>query len=147
MKRLRNSSLWLVLAPVLWQLASCSVPLEQVAFEEQASQLQVRNLQSRTYEAADRIQVLRAVIATLQDLDFVLDLADSRLGLITATRLHGYTLKVTIMVQEREGAQQLVRVSCQLGPNAVTDPQAYQEFFASLEKNLFLSGQQTSTLN
>jgi hypothetical protein len=96
----------------------------------------------RVREQADRIKAMRAVLATLQDLDFVIDQADSRLGLITATRLQNYQLQITIMIHEREAGRLLVRASCQVGLFPVQDPEPYQEFFASLEKNFFLAAQQ-----
>jgi hypothetical protein len=142
MKWRRKSAVTLALAQAAFLLSSCATPLEQVVFEAEASQLQVRSIQSRTFELTDRIKAMRAVIATLQDLDFVLDKADSRLGLITATKLNIYNLHITIMVHERGNDRLLVRANCQVGIYPVQDPVAYQEFFASLEKNLFLTVQQ-----
>lgn len=147
MKWLRKSVLSLALAAAAFLLSSCAVPPEQVAFEDEASQLRVRSVQSRTFDLPDRIKAMRAVLATLQDLDFVIDQADSRLGLITATRLQGYQLQITIMIHEREAGRLLVRASCQVGVSPVQDPEPYQEFFASLEKELFLATQQEQAPN
>lgn len=139
MKWLRKS---VVLAQAAFLLSSCVAPLKEVLFEQETSQLQVRSMQSRTFELTDRFTAMRAVIATLQDLDFVLDKADSRLGLITATRLHAYQLHITIMIHQQGEERLLVRANFQVGLNPVQDPEAYQEFFASLEKNVFPTAQQ-----
>ena len=133
--------------------AACVVPMpEDAIFEDDATQLQIRSIQSREYEVTDWIRVMRAVIATLQDLDFVIDEADSELGVITATRMSGYLLSATILVTEKDPERLQVRARMQTGwtPLAegsvyelqISNPiseDAYQEFFSSLRKNLFLT--------
>jgi hypothetical protein len=134
-------------------LASCAVPpREDSIFEDDATQLQIRSVQSLEYDIADRIRVMRAVIATLLDLDFVIDEADSDLGVITATRMSGYLLSATVLVTEKDDAHLQVRTRMQTGwtPLAETavhelhmsdtvPDDTYQEFFNSLRKNLFLT--------
>ena len=67
---IRTGSVIFVLAILL---ASCVVPpREDAIFEDDATQLQSRSIQTREYDMADRIRVMRAVIATLLDLDFVI---------------------------------------------------------------------------
>ncbi len=81
-------------------------------------------------------------MATLQDLGFVLDEADSILGTVTATKLSGYALRITVSVRPRGEKQLLVRANCQYKNAAVVDPEPYQQFFASLEKAMFLAAHQ-----
>jgi len=133
-------------------LVSCARPaIEDVLLEDEASQLQIRSLQSRVFDTSDRIRTMRAVIATLQDLDFVIDQADSRLGVITATRMSGYLLSTTVMVTERDAGRLLVRARMHTGwqplagqesraliMSSPVPDQAYQEFFHSLETNMSL---------
>lgn len=133
--------------------AACAVTLpEDAIFEDDATQLQIRSTQSREYEVADRIRVMRAIIATLLDLDFVIDKADSDLGVITATRMSGYLLSATVVVTGKDDTHLQVRARMQTGwtPLAGTavhellisdtvPDDAYQEFFNSLGKNLFLT--------
>jgi len=142
MKTFRKITTGMVLGTVAALLSSCAPPLGQVVFEEETSQLQTRSIQSRTFDTADPIKTMRAIVGTLMDLDFVIDQADSRLGLITATRLHGYQLHITVMVHERSGERMLVRASGQVGFYPIKEPEPYQEFFASLEKELFLTAHQ-----
>mgnify|MGYP001812705915 FL=1 len=147
---IRTGSVIFVLAILL---ASCVVPpREDAIFEDDATQLQIRSVQTREYDMADRIRVMRAVIATLLDLDFVIDEADSDLGVITATRMSGYLLSVTVLVTEKDDARLQVRARMQTGwtplaetavhelrkSDAVPDD-SYQEFFYSLSKNLSLT--------
>ena len=48
--------------------------------ETSESQVKLRSIQSRVYDTADRNRMLRTIIATLQDLAFVIDDADVELG-------------------------------------------------------------------
>lgn len=84
---------------------------------------------------------LRTVMATLQDLGFVLDNADDTLGTVTATKLDGYQLRMTVSVRPRGNSQLLVRASAQYNLTAVEDPEPYQNFFSSLSKAIFLTAQ------
>jgi hypothetical protein len=79
------------------------------------------------------------VIATLQDLGFVIDKADSLLGTVSATKLDSYALKMTVSVRPRGGTQLLVRANAQYNIKAVEDPQPYQQFFEALQKAMFLT--------
>jgi hypothetical protein len=127
--------------------AAMSVPVScvtkpavrEIVFEDQMTLLQARSIQSRTFELTDRIQAMRSVLTTLQDLDFVIDGADSSLGIITATKLQRYQLHITVKVDALDSGR--IRVRAQMSAGMVELAQGvYQEFFASLEKNFFLFG-------
>jgi hypothetical protein len=113
---------------------------EQVLDSTNESQLQKRSYQTRAFDTTDKQKVLRAVIATLQDLGFLIDRADSTLGSISATKLDSYLLKITVSVRPR-GDQILVRANAQYNVTPVEDPKPYQDFFNSLGKSLFLQAQ------
>ena len=120
-------------------LASCQGPvLREIIFEDKVTQLQIRSIQSRAFDMSNRIKAMRAVITTLQDLDFVIDQADSRLGIITATKLQRYHLHITVKVDDRSNGRILVRAQLNAGNNPVVEA-VYQEFFESLGKNFFLT--------
>ena len=137
-------------------LASCAAqpPVRDVIFDDQMTQLQARSIQSRTFELTDRIKTMRAVIATLQDLDFVIDRADSRLGIIVATKLKGYHLHVTVKVDDRRSGPILVRVNLVAGFGTIAragltsiSSEVYQELFTSLGKNIFLWNRSAAMTN
>jgi hypothetical protein len=117
-------------------------------FDSDSSQLQLRSIQTRAFETTDREKTLRTVIATLQDLGFVIDKADAQLGFISATKLHGYILRITVTVRPRGETALLVRANAQYGGapqygmKPVVDPEPYQNFFSALEKAMFLTGQE-----
>ncbi len=103
------------------------------------TQLETRHIQTREYETLDKGMTMRSVIATLQDLGFVIDQADVELGTITATRLHQYTMRMTVTVVEKDADRISVRVNARIGENSVTDAATYQDFFVVLDKAMFLT--------
>jgi hypothetical protein len=103
------------------------------------SQVALRQIQTRSFDTTDRKQTLRTVIATMQDLGFVIDKADEALGTVSGTKLDGYSLRLTVSVRPRGQSQLLVRANAQYNVKAVEDPEPYQQFFASLEKAMFLT--------
>ena len=124
-----------LLLPLL--LAGCSAPNSAITSCE--SQLAIRQIQTREYEAVTSAQAMRASIATLQDVDFVLDKVDATLGTISATKYHsGTTVKMTITVREKAPNIAIVRANATYGQSVVEDPSIYQDFFAMLDKSLFL---------
>ncbi len=106
------------------------------------SQVKLRSIQTRAFDTTNKEKTLRTVMATLQDLGFVLDKADLELGTVTATKLEGYVLRITVTVRPRGTTQLLVRANAEYQEHAVVDPKPYQQFFASLSKAMFLEAQQ-----
>ena len=116
----------------------CASSIDQVMKTDQSA-VQLRSYQERAFDTVDKEQTMRSVIATLQDLSFVLDKADLDLGIVSATKLSGYQLRVTVTVRPRGSSQMLVRANAQQGEMAVEDPKPYQDFFTALEKSMFLT--------
>ena len=116
----------------------CVSSIDQVMKTDQSA-VQLRSYQERAFDTADKEQTMRSVIATLQDLSFVLDKADLDLGIVSATKLSGFQLRVTVTVRPRGSSQMLVRANAQQGEMAVEDPKPYQDFFTALEKSMFLT--------
>jgi hypothetical protein len=131
----------LALLAALLAVSGCAHNSTDTALEVGSNQVQLRQIQSRAFETTDKTKTLRTVISTLQDLGFVIDKADLELGSITATKLDGYALRMSVTVRPRNAKQLLVRANAQYQEAAVTDPAPYQAFFASLAKSMFLTAQ------
>ncbi|MCC6931805.1 MAG: hypothetical protein IT292_00915 [Deltaproteobacteria bacterium] len=123
----------------LLSLFACVSPNQRILDSDQ-SQLQLRQIQSRVFDTADKEKTLRAIIATLQDLNFVIDKADLDLGTVSGTKLDGYSLRMTVSTYPR-GKQLVLRANTQYNITPVTDPEPYQQFFAALSRALFLAAQ------
>ncbi|MGP0628711.1 hypothetical protein ACTRW9_03300 [Nitrospina sp. 32_T5] len=54
----------------------------------EASQVKLRAQQTQVFDTTDLDAVMQAVVATLQDLDFTLEVADPELGVFSANKLH-----------------------------------------------------------
>ena len=126
---------YILLVFILVTLVGCNTSRKQVLAS--GSQVEIRSYQTRTYDIDDKIKVLRAVMATLQDLGFVIDKADDVIGIVSATKLQGYALSMSISVRPK-GQQMEVRANAQFNLKAVEEPGPYQDFFVSLDKGMFL---------
>lgn len=125
----------LALASLL--LGACASNPHSKVFES-ASAVELRSYQTRAFDTIDRHQTLRTVIAALQDLGFVIDKADAVIATVSATKLDGFELRVTVTVRPRGESQMLVRASASYANTAVEDRATYQDFFLVLEKAMFL---------
>lgn len=103
----------------------------------QGSQVKLRSIQSRIFDTTDKVKTSRAVIATLQDLEFVINKADDVLGNVRATKLDHYALRITVHVRSHGETQMHVRANAQYNFKAIGDPEFYQQFFVKLEKAMF----------
>jgi hypothetical protein len=122
-------------------VVGCATTQERL-FDSDSSQVQLRSMQTRTFDTRDKEKTLRTVISTLQDLGFVIDKADAVLGTVSATKLNNYAVRMTVTVRPRGEAQLAVRANAQYNIQPVTEPESYQHFFVALEKAMFLTAHQ-----
>ena len=130
----------LALLPLL--LAGCMTDSKTQVLATDKSQVALRAVQTRLFDTGDRAATFRAVMATLQDLGFVIDKADDVLGTVSATKLSGYVMRMTVTVRPHGPKQTMVRANAQYNLEAVTDAAPYQQFFDALAKAMFLSANQ-----
>jgi hypothetical protein len=140
--RARPLVLGVIGAMSILAVTSCQTDSRRQVLATGESQLALRQIQTRAFDTTDRERMLRTIIATLQDLSFVVDKADATLGSVSSTKLNGYQLRMTVTVRPRGETQLLVRANAQYNLVAVEDPEPYQQFFTALEKSLFLTAQQ-----
>jgi hypothetical protein len=132
------SLLFMAVASVA-SLAGCQMNSRDQVLAVDRSQVQLRSVSTRAFDTADRNLTLRNVIATLQDLNFVIDKADEALGTVSATKFDTYVMRMTVTVRPRGDRQVAVRASAQYNMVAVSDAKPYQQFFSALEKAMFLT--------
>lgn len=124
-------------AVIVFALTACAS--NNAAITDGGSQVQIRQIQTREYETLDKRDTLRSVLSTLQDLGFVIDKADYELATITATKLQDYQIRMTVTVRERDAKRLAVRANARFNEKQIDDPLAYQDFFAALDKAMFLT--------
>lgn len=122
-------------------VVGCATTQERL-LDSDSSQVQLRSIQTRAFDTTNKEKTLRTVISTLQDLEFVIDKADATLGTVSATKLKNYAVRITVTVRPRGETQLLVRANAQYNVTPITDPEPYQQFFAALEKAMFLTAHQ-----
>lgn len=127
---------------ILITLSACQTNSRNQVLETSASQVELRSIQSRVFNTTNQTKTLRTVIATLQDLSFVVDKADEELGTISGTKLDRYQLRMTVTVRSKGNKQTLVRANATYNLKSVENPEPYQDFFAALEKAMFLTAHQ-----
>jgi hypothetical protein len=137
---MRNTQILLGIA--LAALCTSCQTSQQQLLKTDKSQVELRQMQSRAFDTTDNEKALRNVIATLQDLGFVINKADATLGTVTATKLQGYNLVMTVSTRQKGNTQLIVRASAQYNIQAVTEPKLYQDFFTALSKAMFLDAHQ-----
>ena len=132
----------LLAASAFLMLVGCQTDSRQQVLAVTKSQVELRSFQTRVFDTTDKEKTLRTIIATRQDLSFVVDKADAILGTVSGTKLDGYQLRITVTVRPRGETQMLVRANAQYNITAVEDPEPYQQFFIALEKSMFLTAHQ-----
>lgn len=127
---------FLLFTAITLSLTGCMSIYDDVLTPAQ-SQIQKRNYQSRYFDTNDKDMVLRAVISTMQDLGFIIDRADEKLGTVSGTSFT-YSSKLTVSVRVINNSQTIVRANAQVDLQPLEDVSAYQNFFNALEQSLFL---------
>ncbi|MFO0699407.1 MAG: hypothetical protein U0236_09275 [Nitrospira sp.] len=111
------------------------------------AQMKIRSLQTRTFDLKGRTTAIRGVMAFLQDLGFIIERANEGLGLVTAARFaepnYYDVLTITVTVRQETTDTMSVRANAIYNNKPIEDPKVYQNFFAALQRALFLS--QSST--
>ena len=117
-------------------------PIQELLAPTEA-QMKIRSVQTRTFDVKDRQLAMRGVIAALQDLGFIIERANEPLGLVTAARFaepnYYDVVGVTVTVRQQEAGRMMIRANAIYNNKPVEDPKVYQNFFATLERSLFIT--------
>ncbi|MDK2744890.1 MAG: hypothetical protein H8K03_15740 [Nitrospira sp.] len=131
-------------AAILVILQGCAVPQpSQNLLAPTEAQMKIRSMQTRSFDIKDRQMAMRGVIAALQDLGFIIERANEPLGLVTAARFaepNFYdVVGVTVTVRSEAEGRMMIRANAIYNNKPVEDPKVYQNFFATLERSLFVT--------
>lgn len=133
------------MAAAILLAGACTAPqASPKLLEPTEAQTKLRSFQSRTFDIADRTVAIRAVIGVLQDLGFLIERANEALGLVTAAKFaepsYGDIVGLTVTVRPQGESQMLIRVNAIFNNRPIEDPEVYQNFFAALQRSLFVTG-------
>lgn len=140
----RRAASGMIVGAILAMLCGCVPPQpgpELLALTE--AQMKIRSAQTRTFDVKDRQVAMRSVIAALQDLGFIIERANDALGLVSAARFaepnYYDVLGVTVTVRPQADGRVMVRANAIYNNKPIEDPKVYQNFFATLERSLFVT--------
>jgi hypothetical protein len=122
--------------PVLAAAGGCDYGLRD--FSQPPESQKLASIRSRSFETTDREKMLRAVIATLQGLGFIVDRADYDRHSISGTKLDQYLLRWTVTVLPQGASHLAVRAQARYDVTPVLEPEPYQKFFAALSRAVAL---------
>ncbi|MBG0789679.1 MAG: hypothetical protein H0S80_04185 [Desulfovibrionaceae bacterium] len=129
----------IIFVALLAIIGGCNTAQKNILDSDGESQVKMRAMQTRYYDTGDKKTTLQTVIATLQDLGFVMDKASFDLGSVSATKLDGYRVRMTVSVIPRGEEKVTVRANASFNIQPIDDPVIYQRFFESLSKSMFLT--------
>jgi hypothetical protein len=140
---LERSVQWLVILALGLGVTACATPKPTVdLLAPTEEQMKLRSMQTRSFDMTDRNKAMRGVIAALQDLGFIIERANEPLGLVTAARFaepqYYDVVGVTVTVRPEKGDRLMIRANAIYNNEPITDPKVYQNFFATLERSMFI---------
>jgi hypothetical protein len=144
---MRQHSAWGIIVTAGFSFAlGCATPEpSQDLLAPTEAQMKIRSVQTRTFDVKDRQAAMRAVIAALQDLGFIIERANEPLGLVTAARFaepnYYDVVGVTVTVRPETNGRIMIRANAIYNNKPIEDPKVYQNFFATLERSLFVTKQ------
>jgi hypothetical protein len=128
-------------------LSACVTNQEPPVVLSKKSAVEVRSMQSRTFEESDEKKVFRAILAVMIDLGYAVTSLEPNTGTVTGNKLAQLKLTASIAASNENSttvrANAVVKETPQKlsPPYQVDSPEFYQKrFFEPLSQALFLDG-------
>jgi hypothetical protein len=97
----------------------------------------LHNIQNRTFDTTDKVQLQSTIVATLQDLSYTIDKADATS--VTATKSNGHVQHMAVTLRDHGPKETLVHAAALNGGTPIDDALPYKQFFTVLEKAMLLT--------
>ncbi len=142
---MKRHAIWgIIVITGMLALHGCAAPQPKAdLLAPTEAQMKLRSFQTRAFEVKDRQAAIRGVIAVLQDLGFIIERANEPLGLVTAARFaepNFYdVVSVTVTARQEADGRMMIRANAIYNNKPIEDPKVYQNFFAALERSLFIA--------
>lgn len=138
-----------ILAALFIVLTGCATTEFAALKDENTNPLQLKEMQTRKFEATDPNLVTRNVISTLQDLRFTIkgaEFSEENIGSVEASKSYVYPsalrtedLSIEVTINPRSNKSTEVVASLASRWETIADPKMYQDFFTALSKSIFFS--------
>lgn len=138
---INNRLLPLLSVFILLGVAACAAPQSQQVTLSQKSAVELRSIQTRTFETPDESKVYRAILAVMLDLGFVIETLEPEAGTVVGSKYEN--LYLTSVISSSNEISTTVRANAML-TNAwnsiqIDSAEFYQKrFFEPLSQALFL---------
>ena len=126
-------------------LAACVTNQEPPVVLSNKSALELRSMQTRTFETPDERKVYRAIFSDMQDLGYAITSLEPGAGTVTGNKLAQLDLTASISSVDKKTTTVRANATVKVGPqkmippHQVDSPEFYQKrFFEPLSQALFL---------
>ena len=115
----------------------------QQALAVSKRQVELRSFQTRAFDTTDKQKTLRTVMATMQDLGFVLDKADALLGTVSGTKFGKgefdapYQVRMTVSVRPWGETQLFIRANAHTSCRPSRTPSRIRTFLLLSKRRCF----------
>ncbi len=137
---------------LIFSLTACVANQKPPVVLSEKSAVELRAMQSRTFETHDEKKVFRAILAVMLDLGYAVTSLEPKAGTITGNKLAQLDLTASISASDEKTttvrANAVVKISPQkeIPPHQVDSPEFYQKrFFEPLSQALFLDAMYETT--
>lgn len=135
----------ILLALLVFGLIGCATNQEPPVVLSKKSAVELRSIQSRTFETPDEKKVFRAILSVMLDLGYAVTSLEPKVGTVTGNKLAQLNLTASISASDEKTTTVRANAVVKTNPqkealsHQVDSPEFYQKrFFEPLSQALFL---------
>lgn len=130
------SSLFLITFALM--MSVCVNSVQAASMSSEANQKKINKIQSRYYTIDSEERAVSGVIATLEDMGYMIDKSSFVLGTVSATNATTRQLKMKVIISTHNDTQKMIRANARYNNNPMFDDAFYKDFFIALSRKLSL---------